>query len=480
MPRSFIAAFVVVAFLSTDRASAADVPAKPLNVVVVLLDNFGQEWLGCYGSESGRTPNIDRLAAEGVRAEHCYTPPVCGPSRVVLLTGRYPHSTGYTLHHDAGLYGGGGLDPVRDLIFPNVFHAAGYATGVFGKWQINDLYAEPDVLRRHGFDTHVVWPDALDTANMDDEKWARWHKAIAEHDVATTQAMLPLSESRYWNPVVLRDGTREVLTGQYGPDVFQAAAFEFLQHNREKPFLLYCPMVLTHGQSFNEPVVPTPLNRDANRPLEEIYADMVHYADKLVGDLVAELERLDLRKNTLVVLATDNGTEHRITARKNGREVTGGLYTLTEAGIDVGLLFNCPALIPGGRTVALTDFTDIFPTVCEFAGVPLPAGRELDGRSLAAYLRGTVDKPPREWMLCQYHKRRTVRDERFKLYSTGEFYDVAVDPAETTNLAASDDAIAVAARTKLQGVLDSLPPDAPPPFKLRSQSSFKLEREGKL
>src|SRR5262245_1922068 len=156
---------------------------------------------------------------------------------------------------------------------------------------------------------------------MDDAKWATWKKAIAEHDVATTQAMLPLSESRYWDPVVLRDGKRETLTGRYGPDVFQEAALDFLQKNKEKPFLLYCPMVLTHGQSLNEPVVPTPDNRDKNRPLETIYADMVNYADKLVGGLVTELERLDLRKNTIVVVATDNGSEHRLTARKNGRDV---------------------------------------------------------------------------------------------------------------------------------------------------------------
>ena len=469
--------FLLAIFVAS-RSSAAE---RPPNVVVVLLDNLGQEWLGCYGSETGKTPHIDRLAAEGVRAEHCYTPPVCGPSRIVLLTGRYPFRTGYTLHHDAGLYGGGGLDPVRDLVFPNVFHAAGYTTGIFGKWQVNDLYAEPDALKLHGFDTHVVWPDALDVAKMNDAQWTRWHKAIAEHDVATTQAMLPLSESRYWDPVVLRDGKREVLTGRYGPDVFQEAAFAFLKANQERPFLLYCPMVLTHGQSFHEPVVPTPDQRDANRPHEAIYADMVSYADKLVGALVAELERLDLRKNTLVVVATDNGSESRLTARKHGREVKGGVYSLTEAGIDVGLVFNCPALIPGGRTIPLADFTDVFPTLCEFADVPLPAGRAFDGRSLAAYLQGRRGaQPPREWIFCQYHKRRTVRDERFKLYTTGELYDVDRDPAELQNLAESDNPQAAAAQARLRAVLDSLPPDSPPPFKLRSQSAFKLESEGQL
>lgn len=476
LARLFSVLIALLSLADLREASAAD---RPTNVVVVLMDNFGQEWISCYGSESVRTPNLDRLAAEGVRVEHCYTPPVCGPSRIVLLTGRYPFETGYTLHHDAGLYGGGGLDPVRDPIFPNLFRAAGYATGVFGKWQINDLYAEPDALQRCGFDTHVVWPDALDVAKMDDAKWAVWKKAIAEHDVPTTQSMLPLSESRYWDPVVLRDGKREVLTGRYGPDVFQESAFAFLDKNKEKPFLLYYPMVLTHGQSLNEPVVPTPDNPDKNRPLLDVYADMVRYADKQVGALVAELERLGLRENTLLVVATDNGSEHRFTARKNGREVHGGLYTLKEAGIDVALMFNCPQFIPGGRTVPLADFTDILPTICDFAGVPVPSGSYFGRKSLAPYLRGTVAKPPRDVIFCQYHKTRVARDERYKLYSTGEFFDVSVDPDEAKPLATGD-ATADAARSKLKKLLDSIPPDSPPPFKLRSQSAFKLESEGKL
>ena len=83
-----------------------------------MLDNVGQEWFGCYGSEENCTPNIDRLAATGVRVENCYASPVCGPSRTMLLTGRYPHSTGFRLHHDAALYSGGGLDPRREVLFP--------------------------------------------------------------------------------------------------------------------------------------------------------------------------------------------------------------------------------------------------------------------------------------------------------------------------------------------------------------------------
>jgi arylsulfatase A len=152
---------------------------------------------------------------------------------------------------------------------------------------------------------------------------------------------------------------------------------------------------------------------------------------------------------------------------------------MTEAGIDVGLVFSWPGTIAGGRTIPLADFSDLFPTICDFAGVQLPGDREFDGRSLAPFLRGE-GPTPREWIFCQYHVRRTVRDTRFKLYSTGEMYDVAADRDETRNMADSRDPVAAEARLRLQAVLDGLPSDHPPPFQLRSQSAFKLESEGLL
>jgi arylsulfatase A-like enzyme len=453
-------------------------PARP-NVVVILLDNFGQEWFGCYGSDEGRTPRIDALARGGVRFEHCYTAPICGPSRTVLLTGRYPFRTGFTLHHDAGLYGGGGLDPKLETVFPRLFREAGYKTGIAGKWQINNLYDEPDALVRHGFDEHLVWPGSLDPAKLTGDDRSRFQRAIAADDVPTTVELIQKTESRYWDPALIRNGRREVHPGEYGPDLFQEFALDFLTRHRDEPFLLYYPMVLTHGATFTQPVVPTPANRDANRPHEEIYGDMVAYADRLVGDVVAKLDELGLRDNTYVIIASDNGTESRLAARFRGRKVHGGLYTLTEAGGDTALVVNAPGRVPGGRTVKLADFSDVFPTVCELTGVEIPRDLVLDGRSQAAVLRGVAGaKPAREWIFNQLHTRRVVRDERFKLYSTGELFDAEGDREETQNLAASDDPAAVAARTRLEAVLASLPPDSPPPIKLLSQSAFKLRSAG--
>ncbi|MDZ4848875.1 MAG: sulfatase-like hydrolase/transferase [Pirellulaceae bacterium] len=451
-------------------------PSKP-NVVLVLLDNVGQEWFGCYGSEEQCTPNIDQLAQTGVRVENCYTPPVCGPSRTVLLTGRYPHSTGFRLHHDAALYSGGGLDPKRELVFPRLLRDAGYATAITGKWQINNLYDEPDALARHGFQDSVVWPGSIDATKLSATEMARFHDIVKREAYEEAVAFNQHIESRYWDPVFFRNGQRveDNLNGVFGPDVSHSFAIDFLQRHQHKPFLLYLPMVLTHGRSFTQNVVPTPHNLDPDRPHHDMFADMLRYADGLVGKVVSELERLGLRENTYIFVASDNGTEKSMQARRDGRVVQGDLYSLSESGGNVVLLANCPHRIPGGRTIPLADFTDIYPTVCELTSVPLSDQHRPDGVSFASYLLNKPGAAPhREWILNEYHETRVVRDKQFKLYSDGRLFDANNDPAELINLSASENVNIVDAKTRLQKVLDALPADTPPPFPLRSLSAFKI------
>lgn len=451
--------------------------ARPRNIVFMLLDNVGQEWFGCYGGEAGVTPAIDKLAATGVRVEHCYTAPVCGPSRVVALTGRYPHSTGFRLHHDAALYSGGGLDPEREILFPRLFQKAGFATCLAGKWQVNNLYDEPGVLDRHGFDEHLAWPGSLDKDKMPPEQTAAFWDAVKRESVEDTVAFIQNIESRYWDPVFLRQGKRERHPGKYGPDVAREFAFDFLRRHKDQPFLLYFPMVLTHGNAYPHPVATTPLNRDENRPHEEMFADMLRYADMQVDAMVRELERLGLRDDTLLVIASDNGTEKTLSTRRNGRVVQGGLYQMNEAGGSVALLANNPRHIPGGRVLPLADFTDLYPTFCELAGVPLDATHQPDGRSFARFLLDEKAPPHRDWILNEYHTTRVVRDTRHKLYSEGRFFDANADPGEQHDLASDTRPEIVAARKKLEAILAALPPDQPEPFHLRSQSGFKLRTE---
>jgi arylsulfatase A-like enzyme len=455
--------------------AAEDRAAKP-NIVFILLDNVGREWFGCYGSEEKCTPNMDRLAQSGVRFANCYTTVVCGPSRVELLTGRYPHRTGWHLHHDAALYSGGGFDAGRETTVARCLQLNGYATGIAGKWQVNNLYDEPDALVRHGFQERLVWPGSIDQDHVDDAFRKSFQDAIARGDAPFLTEATRKIESRYWDPVLLRNGRRERLTGRFGPDVFAEFAADFVQRHRAAPFFLYYPMVLTHGQNASEPTIVTPANRDAPPKEEkERFADMLRYADKQVGEFIAFLEKCGLRDNTIVFIASDNGTEKSLSARANGRIVQGGLYQLNEAGGNVPLMVNCPARISGGRTAPLADFTDILPTICDLTQSGKPADVKIDGQSFAGFLKGESE-PPRKWIFNEYGPDRVVRDERYKLNQRGELFDLEADPDEAHALV-SPDAAAMAAKARLQAVLGAMPPVTPLPFEHRSLSAFKLKAQ---
>ncbi len=274
--------------------------------------------------------------------------------------------------------------------------------------------------------------------------------------------------------MLLRNGKREVAQGKFGPDVFQEFAVDFYRKHKERPFLFYHPMVLTHGQNVKQQVVTTPDNR-ANPPKEEheLFADMLRYADKQIAAIVAELERLGLMERTIVVIASDNGTEKTLSARANGRVVPGGLYQINEAGGNVPLIIHGPHLVKGGRTAPLADFTDLFPTICDLAGAKPPSGVTLDGQSFAPFLRGEAPAP-RRWIFNHYADERVARDERFKLKNNGDLFDLESDPAEQHPLpqdAAAD------ARARLQSVLDQMPASTPLPFPHRSLSAFKKRAE---
>jgi arylsulfatase A len=447
------------------------------NVVFILIDNCGQEWFGCYGSEEGCTPRMDRLAQTGLRVENCYTPVVCGPSRITALTGRYLLRSGFTYHHDAALYSGGGF-PSSEITFARLFRDAGYKTGIVGKWQINNLYDEPDALKRHGFDESLVCPMSIDRDRVSADQYAEYMRHVEAADPEFTSKFIANVESRYWDPVFLRDGKREKLPGEFGPDVAQKWAVDFVRRHRDERFLLYYPMFLVHGKTFTEHVLHTPANVGKQMSEHELFADMVRYTDKLVGDFFEELDRLKLRENTIVFVATDNGTATSITARARGRTVRGGLYTLSEPGGNVVLFVNCPGRVDGGRTLKLADFSDLLPTFCEAAGIKPPTDRVIDGRSFAPAFREESSRgfKGRDWMFNQYGGVRVVSDGRFKLYSDGRLFDVTRDFEEHDDLSGSPESTAVVAKTALQAALDSLPPDAPAPIELRSQSIFRAKQ----
>ena len=415
------------------------------------MDNIGQDWFGCYGSTEGQTPHIDRLAAEGVRFPNCYIMPLCSTSRCVFLTGRYPFRTGWTVHHDAAIYGGGSFDADREICFARVLQGAGYATAVSGKWQINNLFDEPDTLHKHGFAEHCLFPEG-----------PRGH---------------PAHIKRYWDPYVIRNGKRLETGGRFGPDIYTEALIDFMEQHRDRPFLAFYSMVFCHI-----PVTETPLNRGQTLSEREQLAGMVRYADHCIERLIDSLDGLGLRDDTIIIVTTDNGTPKHVGGNVAGRVFEAAADTMVEGAmkegsINVPLIVNGPEhLVSGGRvTAALADSSDIFPTLIEFAGGMLPQDRVIDGRSLVGVLKDESATPGhRDWIHSQYAKRHVVRDQQYKLFSTGPFYDLDADALEEHDLADSDDPSHVAARRRLQQVIDAFPPNADQGFIPRSISARRM------
>jgi arylsulfatase A-like enzyme len=372
-------------FLGALGATPLISASRPPNIIVVLGDDLGAKELGCYGNTKHRTPNLDELARTGVKFDTCYATPICHPTRVEILTGQYGARNG--VYNFAGRRGGPDADsPVEDIgknheTFAEMLKAKGYATGIVGKWQLSGK--QPDLIYECGFDDYCMWA---------------YQNYLAPEDLPKFK-----NRERYWQPAIIRNRKFiETTINDYGPDIFNDHAIEFIRKNRQRPFLLYYCSVLTHG-----PHCPTPdsVKSDAEKHVnskDNFKAD-VEYLDKLMGKLLKALDDNGLRKDTIFIFTADNGT---------GGE---GKGTGTELGARVPMIVNCPGRVKQrGASEELTDLSDILPTLAEFAGAELPKGKVLDGKSMAGYLRGD-SAAPREWIFSFIGDRRIVRTKRYLL-----------------------------------------------------------------
>ena len=417
--------------------ASAPGPVAPPNVVLILADDVGQECFGCYGGEDYRTPNVDRLAREGVLFEHGYSTPLCTPSRVQLMTGLYSFRN-YT-HF--------GYLPPGERTFGHLFQDAGYRTAVAGKWQLNGIrnelpgHDDPERVRRAGFDEWMLWQ--------------------------LTRS--PGAGERYWNPAIDENGRFRGPAendGRFGPDLFTDFVCGFIERNRDVPFFVYYPMALAHDPFVAPPGLGSPPPGDPNREPADgraehaHFASMVEYMDALVGRITAVVDELGLAERTLILFTADNGTHPKIESRQRGRTVRGGKGGLRDNGTHVPLVARWIGQSEGGvRSSELVDFTDFFATFAELVeGEPA-----IDGSSFAPILTGG-DRDPRPWVLCHYQAYwnkepgQFARTARFKLYRDGRLYDVAADPEERLDLAGSASEDAAAARSLLRAVLDRCPP----------------------
>jgi len=382
-------------------APPAPAGARP-NIVLIMTDDQGWPELGVHGNRDLETPNLDRLAVESTRFSRFYCSPVCTPTRAALMTGRHPQRTGAI-----DTYMGRDTMAADEVTIAEVLQRAGYRTGQFGKWHLG-RYARYHPQSR-GFDDYFGF----------------WQYGFI---------------NRYFDSPELFEGRTPVITTGYVTDVLTDRAIRFIEANRAGPFFCYVPYNAPHSPNLApDALVAKYLRKGLTLTDAQIYG-MIDSVDQNVGRLLATLDRLSLRENTLVVFLTDNGfVSSRYTAGLRGRK-----GTVFEGGIRVPFLARWPGRIPAGRVANVpAQHIDLFPTFCEVAGAPLPAGRKLDGVSLLPLLRGADGPAPHRYLYHQWTRVRPLADQnwaihegRFKL-ANGMLFDLEQDPGEQTDLAAA-------------------------------------------
>ena len=311
-------------------------------------------------------------------------------------------------------------------MLPKVLKPAGYVTASIGKW--DQLPLQPG---EWGFDEYLRFEGS----------------------------------GKYWSSQVrtyVQSSETKMLGERYLPDVMHEFLTDFITRHKDQPFYIHYAMSHMHA-----PILRTP---ESGTERKAFYADNNAYMDKLVGQLVAVLEKLGLRERTLLVFVGDNGTATNgaEAATVDGRAISGMKGTMLEGGSRVPLIVNWPGTTPAGKFVKdLTDFTDFMPTFAELAGAKLPAVK-IDGRSFAPQIKGQPGTP-REWVYVQLAGDRYVRDARWKLTNDGKLFDLKEAPFKELPVAAdTTDADAKASREKLQAVLadlksqDKITGDTPP------------------
>ncbi|MBT7131240.1 MAG: arylsulfatase [Planctomycetes bacterium] len=408
-----------------------EIEAPPPNIILILADDLGYRELGCYGQEKIKTPNIDQLAADGMKfTQHYSGAPVCASSRCVLLTGLH---CGHSLVRNNWENGGWGEDepegqyplPGGTITMARMLQDTGYATGVFGKWGLGGP-GTSGAPEHQGFNTsvtvlcqrkaHNFYPTHLwkngEKMLLDGNKWFKAHQKIDKP--------LPEDEDYY----------DRYLGQTYSPDVFLDEALDFIDENSKKPFFLYYPSPIPHV-ALQVPVedlnqyprewddkpylggsyLPHPRPRAA-------YAAMITHLDKEVGAILDRLEQHGLSDNTLVMFTSDNGTtyaggvDHQFFASTEG--LSGLKGSVLEGGIRVPLIARWPGKIAKGSSNDFpSSFPDMMPTAAELAGIPFDL--PIDGESLIPMMT-TGSNPQRTHDLYWEHgDQQALRHGDWKL-----------------------------------------------------------------
>ncbi len=436
------------------------------NILFILADDLGKEWISAYGAEDISTPNIDELANQGIRFDNVWSDPQCTPSRVSLITGQYPYRNGWVNHWDTPRWGQGYLDWQQNQSVAKVMQDAGYATVAAGKWQVNDFRIEPEAMTKHGFDDYAMWTG---------------------HETG-----VPASAERYWDPYIHTKKGSKTYLGEFGEDIFSEFLLNFIDKNKAQPWFAYFAMNLPHA-----PYTTTPHKSKLDSKLDKHKA-MVEYADFILAKMIKRLEAMGERENTIIIWTTDNGTNKSLVGTLNGRKVRGGKQKTTENGINSPFIVSAPGLVPTGVVSdTLVDFTDILPTFADLASANIPSDYQLDGQSFAPYILNQQQDGSRSSILSMggmneaevsevgienkfIFRDRVIRDKRYKLFvnatqplSYEKLVDLQTDPEEKINLINSKDPKIVTAKAALIKVAQAQPKrDNDPKYRKRQALSW--------
>ena len=406
---------MIGALLNPSKAEAQKSQPKKPNIIFILADDLGYAEIGCNGSDRYKTPNIDKLASQGLRFIHAYALPLSGPSRATLLTGRYVFRTGAT-NQDAC----SSVFTKAEKAIPYYLKPAGYVSTMIGKW--GQLPDDPS-------------------------------------DFSFDQYLRFFGSGVYWTEPGKKqnyrvDGTDLLLKeNEYMPDLMHKKMVEFLTKNKNTPFFAYYSMSHVHGEIMRTP--------DSKSTTTDFYDDNITYMDKLVGQLRTELDRLKLSDNTILIFFSDNGTAggHAEAATIGGRRLSGQKGSMLEAGSLEPLIVYWPGVTPVGKVSNdLISSTDFLPTFAEITGATLPKDVILDGQSFNAQIHGQKGNP-RNSLFVQLANNFWVRNLGWKLDQSGELFDMSKAPFEEIAVPAdSKNPLAIAARKSLQTELDRLNP----------------------
>jgi arylsulfatase A-like enzyme len=441
---------ILLVLLATWPGSPLAAATRP-NIVFILADDLGYGDLGCYGQTKIRTPNIDRLAAEGMRFTNFYSGcSVCAPSRCTLMTGKHlGHATVRdNLQRGPGLEGQHPMEP-GTVTVAQLLKRAGYATAIVGKWGLGMPEDRSSPLD-FGFDHHYGY---------------------------LCQGMA----HTYYPPYLWRDNRQEPLAGNppytygkpgairprgkvYSHDLMTEDALRWVRAHKDGPFFLYLAFTIPHlslqvpddalaayrGRWPETPMTTSKHYANHDTP-RAAYAAMITRMDRDVGRLMGLLKELGLDDDTLVCFASDNGAVFALAGtdpgffRSNG-DLRGYKQDLYEGGIRTPFLARRPGRIKAGATSdVIGAFWDLLPTLCEIAGIRAPD--DIDGLSIAPTLLGRVGQKPHEYLYWEYHSGGGAQAVRFGDWkairnhvakapaATPELYNLATDPGETTNLA---------------------------------------------